>query len=44
MAKMLDRMERMVRGELPPAPIAQTFGFSLVEVRPGEAIFNIDTA
>ncbi len=44
MAKMLDHMERMVRGEVPPAPIGKLIGFSLMEVRPGEAIFNIDTA
>jgi uncharacterized protein (TIGR00369 family) len=43
MAKMLERMERMAKGELPPAPIAQTLGFRLLEVRPGEAIFTIDT-
>lgn len=43
MAKMLDRMEKIVRGELPPAPIAQSLGFKLVEVRPGEAIFTIET-
>ena len=43
MAKMLERMERMAKGELPPAPIAETLGFRLLEVRPGEAIFSIDT-
>jgi uncharacterized protein (TIGR00369 family) len=43
MAKMLERMERMAKGELPPAPIGQTLGFQLLEVRPGEAIFTIDT-
>lgn len=43
MAKMLERMEKMARGEHPPAPIAHTLGFQLVEVRPGEAIFTIDT-
>jgi len=44
MAKMLEHMQRMVRGEVPPAPIGKLIGFSLMEVRPGEAIFNIDTA
>ena len=43
MAKMLDRMERTAKGELPQAPIGQTLGFRLVEVRPGEATFSIDT-
>jgi uncharacterized protein (TIGR00369 family) len=43
MAKMLERMELMAKGELPPAPIGQTLGFQLLEVRPGEAIFTIDT-
>lgn len=43
MAKMLERMERMARGEHPPAPIAQLVGFRLLEVKPGEAVFSIDT-
>jgi uncharacterized protein (TIGR00369 family) len=43
MAKMLERMELMARGEHPPAPIAHTLGFNLLEVRPGEAVFSIDT-
>src|SRR5271156_500162 len=43
MAKMLERMEQMARGELPPAPIGHTLGFQLLQVRPGEAIFSIDT-
>jgi uncharacterized protein (TIGR00369 family) len=43
MAKMLERMERMARGEHPAAPIAQLVGFRLLEVKPGEAVFSIDT-
>lgn len=42
MAKMLDRMEQMVRGEVPPPPVAQLIGFRLVAVKPGEAAFEIE--
>ncbi len=42
MAKMLEHMERMARGEAPPPPIAMLMGFRLVEVRPGEAVFEIE--
>ena len=32
--------EAMLAGELPPAPIAQTLDFMLVEVEPGRAVFQ----
>lgn len=44
MAKMLDMMQRMIRGEHPPAPVGQLIGFRLIAVQPGESIFEIETA
>lgn len=32
-------LEKMIAGELPPPPIARTMGFTLAEVRKGEAVF-----
>ncbi len=37
MTKMLDRIDRVLRGEVPPPPIARLIGFHLTSVRPGEA-------
>lgn len=44
MAKMLDMMQRMIRGEHPPAPVAQLIGFRLLAVQPGESLFEIETS
>jgi uncharacterized protein (TIGR00369 family) len=44
MAKMLDRMEQMIRGEVSPPPVAQLIGFTLVAVKPGEATFEIEAS
>lgn len=33
-------LQRLVTGELPPPPIADTLGFTLVEVEPGRALFE----
>lgn len=41
MAKMLEGMERMVRGEVPRAPIMELVGFELIAVGNGEATFTI---
>lgn len=35
----LDGLRRMLRGELPPPPITDTLGFTLVEVDRGRAVF-----
>jgi len=42
LARMLEVMQRMVRGELPPPPIGKLLGMRLVEVAPGEARFELD--
>ena len=38
MAKMLDLMQRGMRGELPPPPVSQLIGMTLTAIAPGEAI------
>ncbi len=38
MARMLDRIEQTIRGEVPPPPIAKLIGFTLVSAKPGEAV------
>lgn len=37
MAKMLDEIERVLRGERPSPPIARLLGFRLTEIGPGTA-------
>jgi uncharacterized protein (TIGR00369 family) len=38
----VEHLERMMRGELPPPPIAAHFNMRLVEVSPGEVTFTCD--
>ena len=40
MAKMLDGIEQMLRGEAPPPPIARLIGFDLTSIKPGEAVIE----
>ncbi len=42
MAKMLDEIERVLRGERPPPPIACLLGFRLTEIAPGAAVVELD--
>ena len=42
MTKMLDRLEQLVRGEIPPPPIAKLIGFDLISVQPGEAVIQFE--
>src|SRR5262249_61091169 len=41
MAKLLDGMERMVRGEAPPPPAAMLLGMRLESFSPGEAVVDL---
>lgn len=41
-ASGLELLQRMIRGELPPPPIAELLGFRLVQVEPGFAVFEIE--
>lgn len=40
--RILDRVQAMIRGEHPPAPVATLVGFRLVEVAPGRARFEME--
>ena len=40
MTKMLDHIERVLRGDAPPPPIARLIGFELTSVKPGEAVIE----
>ena len=42
MTKMLNSMQMMVRGELPPARVATLIGFRLVSAQPGEAVVELE--
>ena len=42
MAKLLDGMERMVRGEAPPPPAATLLGMRLESFSPGEAVVALE--
>lgn len=41
MAKMLDGIEKVVRGELPAPPVARLIGFRIISARPGEATVEL---
>jgi uncharacterized protein (TIGR00369 family) len=42
MAKMLDLIEKLARGEAPPPPIATLLGFTLVAAEPGRAVIEFE--
>jgi uncharacterized protein (TIGR00369 family) len=41
MTKILERTEAMIRGELPPPPVAQLIGFDVISVEPGKAVVEL---
>jgi uncharacterized protein (TIGR00369 family) len=43
MPKMLDLIEKVARGELPPPPVAQLIGFRLTSIQPGLAVVELET-
>jgi len=40
----IDLLRRMIKGDLPPPPIAELLGFRLVKAEPGEAVFEFEPA
>jgi uncharacterized protein (TIGR00369 family) len=44
MAKHLDDLGKLVRGELPPPPIARLIGFQVTSVRHGEAVVELEAS
>jgi uncharacterized protein (TIGR00369 family) len=43
MPTLLDRVQAMIRGDAPPAPVAELVGFRVVEAEPGHAVFEMET-
>src|SRR5438445_515300 len=41
MATILEMAQKMLRGEQPPPPIGQLLGFTLKEIEPGRAVFEM---
>ena len=42
---MLENIEKVMRGELPPPPpVASLIGFRLTSIRPGEAVVELETS
>ena len=44
MPKMLEMIEKVLRGELPPPPVARLIGFRLTSIRPGEAVVELEAS
>ena len=44
MPNMLDLLHRVLRGEVPPPPIATLIGFRLTEVEPGHAVIEFEAS
>jgi uncharacterized protein (TIGR00369 family) len=42
MTKMLDLIEKMIRGETPPPPVATLVGFRLVSIERGQAVMEME--
>ena len=42
MARLIERVEAMVRKEAPGPPVARLIGFDIVHVEPGRAVFEMD--
>jgi uncharacterized protein (TIGR00369 family) len=41
MARMLDLIEMVQRGELPPPPVAKLIGFSVTAIEPGRSVLEL---
>jgi uncharacterized protein (TIGR00369 family) len=42
MAKMLDRIQAMLSGEAPPAPVAELIGFKLVALEANQVVIELE--
>jgi uncharacterized protein (TIGR00369 family) len=42
MTTMLEMARKMLRGEIPPPPIARLVGFTAVAIEPGHAVFELE--
>ncbi len=43
MPKMLELIEKVARGELPPPPVARLIGFRLTSIESGRAVIEMET-
>jgi len=41
-ASFLERVRGMIRGDVPPPPVAKLVGFRILEVEPGRAVFELE--
>ena len=44
MTKILKHTEAIIKGEVPPPPVARLIGFDLISVKPGEAVVELQTS
>ena len=42
MARLIERVEAMLRGEIPGPPAARLIGFQLLSIEPGKAVFEME--
>ena len=42
MARLIERVEAMLRGEIPGPPAARLIGFNLLSIEPGKAVFEME--
>jgi uncharacterized protein (TIGR00369 family) len=42
MARMLDLIQMIQRGELPPPPVAALIGFTITSIEPGRSVMEMD--
>jgi uncharacterized protein (TIGR00369 family) len=40
--KMLERIQRILDGEIPPPPVSRLIGFRLASIKPGEAVIEFE--
>jgi uncharacterized protein (TIGR00369 family) len=44
MSEHLERLNKVIRGEIPPPPIAQLIGFRLTQIQKGEAVVDFEAS
>ncbi len=42
MTAFLERLQNMVQGEAPAPPVSKLIGFSLIDIKPGLAVFELE--
>lgn len=44
MTRLIDRIQGILEGEVPPPPIAELIGFQLASINPGEAVIEFEAS